>query len=63
MAKAEYFTHVRQLDLNLDETSAKNGFTLDDLADQFDFFLSQSLYCCRQRLFLNCLSVFQGILT
>jgi hypothetical protein len=40
MAKAGYLTHVRQLDLHLDDTSAEKGFTLEDLADMFDFFPS-----------------------
>jgi hypothetical protein len=37
MAKAGYLTPVRQLDLYFNRTSAENGFTLEDLANMFDF--------------------------
>jgi hypothetical protein len=37
MGKAGYLTHVRRLDLYLEEASAESGFTLEDLADMFDF--------------------------
>jgi hypothetical protein len=40
MAKAGYLTHVRQLDLCFNDTSAENGFALEDLAKMFDFFPS-----------------------
>jgi hypothetical protein len=40
MAKAGYLTHVRQLDLYFNDLSAGNGFTLEDLANTFDFFHS-----------------------
>ena len=40
MAKAGYLTHVRRLNLYFNETSAENGFTLEDMANMFDFFPS-----------------------